>query len=371
MVDERISRLARLTVEYSLEVKKDDLIAISAPAFAEPLVLELTREIIKAGGHLYTRIYLPRTQEIYYKYAQNHQLDYVNPLMLEMIDKVDGYVVIYSSDNRKALTNVDPAKQARAAKAQTELQQRFTTRLKQGWYALVPYPSPSLAQEGNMGTEEYEEFVYHACLVDKPNPVKLWRQISDKQAKITSYLNTKNIVRFESQDVDFSAEVTGRNWVNADGHLNMPDGEVFTSPVEDSVEGTIRFSYPGIFMGKEVEGIELTFKKGVVIKGTAEKGQDLLDHILAIDEGAKRLGEIAVGTNPGITKFTKNILFDEKLTGTIHCALGNGFEESGGKNKSAIHWDLLADMTKDGKIFADDELFYKNGKFLMKIIEPE
>ncbi|MFW9830253.1 MAG: aminopeptidase [Candidatus Thorarchaeota archaeon] len=369
MVDERISRLAKLTVEYSLNVKKGDLVGIGAPAFAEPLVLELTREIMKAGGHPFIRISFPRAQEIFYRYAQEHQLDYVNPLLLDVVDKVDGYIVIYSSDNRKAMANVDPAKQARAAKAQTELQKRFTARLKQGWYALIPYPSASLAQEGNMGTEEYEEFVYRACLVDKPNPVELWKKISKKQAKITAYLNTKNLIRFESNDVDFTAKMTGRNWVNADGHLNMPDGEIFTSPIEDSAEGTIRFSYPGIFMGKEVEDISLTFEKGLVTKATAEKGQELLDHILDIDEGARRLGEIAIGTNPGITKFTKHILFDEKLTGTIHCALGTGFEESGGKNESAIHWDLLADMSKGGKIFADEELFYKNGKFLMKVIE--
>ncbi len=368
MVDERISRLAQLTVEYSLGVRKGDLVGVSAPAFAEPLVLELIRQIMKAGGHPHIRISLPRTQEIFYKYAQDHQLNYLNPLLLELIDKVDNYIVIYSFDNRKALTNVDPAKQAQAAKAQTELQKRFTARLRKGWYALIPYPTASLAQEGNMGTEEYEDFVYGACLVDKSNPVKLWKQISTKQAKITAYLNTKKTIRFESNDVDLTAKVTGRNWVNADGHLNMPDGEIFTSPIEDSVEGTIRFSYPGIFMGKEVDDITMQFEKGVVVKATAEKGQDLLDHILGIDEGAKRLGEIAIGTNPGITKFTKNILFDEKLTGTIHCALGNGFEEAGGKNESAIHWDILADMSKDGKIFADDELFYKNGKFLMKVI---
>ncbi|MFX0167928.1 MAG: aminopeptidase [Candidatus Hodarchaeota archaeon] len=369
MVDERISKLAQLTVEYSLGVKKGDLVSISAPTFAEPLVLELAREILKAGGHPFTRAYFPRAQELFFKYAQDHHLDYVNPLNLDIINKVDSYIVVHSSDNRKALTNVDPAKQARSAKAHTELQKAFTARLKKGWYALLPYPSASLAQEGNMGTEEYEEFVYGACLVDKPNPIKLWNEISKKQEKITKYLNTKNSVRFESNDVDLTAKVTGRKWVNADGHLNMPDGEIFTSPVEDSVEGTIRFSYPGIFMGKEVEDISMTFEKGVVTKATAEKGQDLLNQILEIDEGAKRLGEIAIGTNPGITKFTKNILFDEKLTGTIHCALGHGFEESGGKNESAIHWDLLADMTKGGKIFADDELFYKDGKFIMKVIE--
>lgn len=369
MIDERTSRLAQLTVQYSLEVKKGDLIGVSAPSFAEPLILELTREILKSGGHPFTRAYFSRSQEIFFKYAKDHQLDYLNPLLLDMVDKLDGYIVVYSSDNRKALTNVDPARQARAAKAQTELQKRFTSRLKRGWYALIPYPTPSLAQEANMGTEEYEAFVYGALLVDKPDPIKEWQKISKKQAKIKAYLDTKETIHFKSNDVDLVAKVKGRKWVNCDGHINLPDGEIFTSPIEDSVEGTIRFSYPGIFMGKEVEDVALTFEKGQVVKATAEKGQDLLEHILGIDEGAKRLGEIAIGTNPGITKFTKNILFDEKLTGTIHCALGNAFEEAGGKNESAIHWDLLADMTKNGEIYADDELFYKNGKFLMKIIE--
>lgn len=369
MIDERISRLARLVVQYSLEVEKADLIGISAPSFAEPLINELTREILKAGGHPFTRVYFSRSSEIFYKHAQDHQLDYLNPLLLDMIDKLDGYIVVYSSENRKALTNVDPARQARAAKAQTELQKRFTARLKRGWYALLPFPTPSLAQEANMGTEEYEDFVYSALLVDKRDPIKEWQKISATQAKIKTYLDKKATIHFKSTDVDLTAKIKGRSWVNCDGHLNLPDGEIFTSPIEDSVEGSIRFSYPGIFMGKEVIDVSLTFEKGEVVKATAEKGQDLLDHILSIDEGAKRLGEIAIGTNPGITKFTKNILFDEKLTGTIHCALGNGFEEAGSKNESAIHWDLLADMTKNGKIYADDELFYKNGKFLMKVIE--
>ena len=369
MVDERISRLARLTVEYSLGVSKGKLIAISGPSYAEPLLRELIREILLAGGHPYTRVGIPRSDEIFYKYAQEHQLDYLNPLNLYTIDNVDGYIVIYTSDNRKALSNIDPAIQARATKAQAELYKRFSDRLEQGWYALIPYPTPSLAQEAGMGTEEYEDFVYSACLLTKRNPVKEWQKLSAKQTKIKKYLDAKKEIRFVSDDVDFTALISGRKWVNADGHLNMPDGEIFTTPIEDSVEGTIRFSYPGIYMGKEVIDVTLIFEKGKVVKATAEKGQDLLDHILQIDEGAKRLGEIAIGTNPGITQFTKNILFDEKLTGTIHCALGNGFKETGGENESAVHWDLLADMTSGGHIYADGELFYKNGKFLMKVIE--
>jgi aminopeptidase len=326
------------------------------------------REVMKAGGYTFTRVSLPKAEEIFYTLAQDHQLDYVNPINRYSLETVDAYIVVNATDNRKNLSNIDPARQARAAKAQTEIQKLFMQRLKKGWYALIPFPTPSLAQEAAMGTEEYEDFVYHACLVDRKDPVKEWQRISAEQAKIKKYLDAKRSVHFVSKDVDLMAAVTGRPWVNCDGHLNMPDGEVFTSPIENSVEGTIRFSYPGIFMGKEIDDVALTFSKGKVVKATAAKGQDLLDHLLKIDEGAQRLGEIAIGTNPGITKFTKNILFDEKLTGTIHCALGNGFEESGSKNESAIHWDLLADMTHDGRVYADDELFYKDGKFLTKTI---
>lgn len=368
MTDERIQRLARLTVEYSLGVSKGQLVAINGPTFAEPLVLELVREVLKAGGYTFTRVSFPKSEEIFYTLAQDHQLDYVNPINRYTLETVDAYIVVYATDNRKNLSNVDPTRQARAAKAQTEIQKLFMQRFKKGWYALVPFPTPSLAQEAAMGTEEYEDFVYHACLVDRKDPVKEWQKISAEQAKAKKYLDTKRSVHFVSKDVDLTAEVTGRPWENCDGHLNMPDGEIFTSPIENSVEGTIRFSYPGIFMGKEIDDVTLTFNKGKVVKATAAKGQDLLDQVLKIDAGAQRLGEIAIGTNPGITKFTKNILFDEKLTGTIHCALGNGFPETGSKNESAIHWDLLADMTHGGQIYADKELFYKDGKFLAKVI---
>ena len=368
MVDERIRRLARLAVQYSLGVEKGQLIAISGPVVAEPLVRELTREVLLAGGHPHVRLSICNAEEIFFRHAQDHQLEYVNPIRRYELETVDGYIVVYAHDNAKALTGVDPARQAKAAKARTELQRIFASRLKRGWYTLVPYPTPGLAQEAEMGTEEYEDFVYGACLVDRRDPIQAWQRISQQQERIVRYLNGKKTIHFVGEDIDLTASVEGRTWENCDGHLNMPDGEVFTSPVEDSVEGIIRFTYPGIYMGKEVEDITLTFKKGQVVEATARKGQELLNHILQIDEGSRRLGEIAIGTNPGITRFTKNILFDEKLSGTIHCALGNGFPQCGGKNHSAIHWDLLADMTRRGEIYADDELFYRNGRFRTKVL---
>jgi aminopeptidase len=213
-----------------------------------------------------------------------------------------------------------------------------------------------------MSLGEYEDFVYHSCLLDKKDPVAEWKEIHKKQRKICDFLNTVENVRIVGEDTDLTLDVKGRKWVNASGERNMPDGEVFTGPVENSAEGKIRFTFPGVYMGREVQDILLTFKKGKVVEASATKGEALLKELIKI-EGAERVGEVAVGTNYGITRFTKNILFDEKMGGTIHMALGNDYLETGALNRSAIHWDILKDMKNNGEIYADGNLFYKNGKF--------
>ena len=219
-----------------------------------------------------------------------------------------------------------------------------------------------------MGLLEYEDFVAKACLLDKKNPVKEWRQISTMQDKFVGKLNKTKTMRFVGEDTDLSLSVEGRTWINCDGHLNMPDGEIFTCPIENSAQGRIRFTYPGIYarMGREVEDVVLTFKNGKVVKAEAEKGKDFLREILKIDAGAGRIGEISFGTNTRITKFTKNMLFDEKMGHCIHLALGFAplSKETGGKNKSAIHWDLLKDM-RTGEVYADNEIVYEKGRFTL------
>jgi aminopeptidase len=214
-----------------------------------------------------------------------------------------------------------------------------------------------------MSLPEYEDFVYGSCLVDKKDPVAEWKKIHKEQERICSKLDKSNKIRIVGEDTDLTFRTKERKWINCSGEHNMPDGEVFTTPIEDSANGTVRFTYPGIYTGKEVEDITLTFKNGKVTKASAAKGADLLKELLKI-EGANRLGEAAIGTNHGITRFTKNMLFDEKMAGTIHMALGNSYPETGGKNRSAIHWDILKDMKKNAEIYADNEIFYKNGKFL-------
>jgi aminopeptidase len=211
--------------------------------------------------------------------------------------------------------------------------------------------------------QEYEGFVYSSCLVDAENPIEEWKKIHRQQEKICDFLNQARKIRMVGEDTDVTFDVKGRKWINCSGKENMPDGEVFTGPVENSANGTVRFTFPGLFAGREVEDIRLTFKDGRVVKASAAKGDELLQQLLKV-EGADRLGETSIGTNYNITKFTKNMLFDEKMGGTIHMALGNSYPESGGVNKSAIHWDILKDMKKDAEIYADNKLFYKDGKFV-------
>ncbi len=215
-----------------------------------------------------------------------------------------------------------------------------------------------------MALAEYEDFVYSSCLVDKEDPIAEWKKIHQQQEKICDFLNQVDEIHITGEDTDLTFNVMSRKWINCSGKYNMPDGEVFTGPIENSANGTIRFTFPGIFSGREVEDITVTLKDGKVVKASAAKGDKLLQQLLKI-EGADHIGEAAIGTNYGITKFTKNMLFDEKMGGTIHMALGRSIPESGGLNKSAIHWDILKDMKKDGEIYADNKLFYKNGKFLI------
>jgi aminopeptidase len=229
---------------------------------------------------------------------------------------------------------------------------------------LCEFPTDSQAQECGLSRAEYEDFVFSACFLNNDNPSSRWEEVHATQQAAVDHLTNSQHVRFKGPDMDIAFSTVGRVWVNSDGKRNMPSGEVYTSPVEDSVEGHIRFSYPGIYMGQEIENIHLEVHKGEVVKWEAAKGKELLDHLLEI-QGANRFGEAAIGTNNGIQRFSRNMLFDEKMGGTIHMALGSSYGEAHGKNESAIHWDLLADMRHGGEIFADGEVIYRDGRFII------
>lgn len=365
MVDKRMERLAKLCVHYSVDVKPKEMVIIQGSDLAFPLIHELYKECLLSDAYPQIMPTLD-VQYTFFRYAKEHQLQFVSPLDKFLAENIDVSIGIFCQPNPKRLTNIDPAKMRTRTASRREIADIFYRReaeKKFRWTGL-PFPIDAEAQEASMALPEYEDFVYTSCLVDREDPIEEWTRIQKEQEKFCRFLNQTGEIRVVGEDTDLTFNVKGRKWINCSGQKNMPDGEVFTAPVENSVNGTIRFTFPGIFSGREVEDIKLTFKGGRVVKASAAKGDELLQQLLKV-EGADRLGETAIGTNYEITRFTKNMLFDEKMGGTIHMALGfNPIPETGGLNKSGLHWDILKDMKKGGEIYADGKLFYKNGKFL-------
>ncbi|MBD3368607.1 MAG: aminopeptidase [Candidatus Eisenbacteria bacterium] len=365
MRDERYAKLADVLVNYSVGVEKGDLVAIQGAHLAEPLLLEIYRKALEARAYPFMRVRLPAAAEIFYRTATKTQLKHLNPISEFELEKIDKVISIWADENTKSLANVDPRKQATRSAATAPLFKRWMEREAAGELLWVgtQFPCNASAQDAEMSLEEYEDFVLGACLVDRKDPIKAWKSISRKQAKIVKRLNGTKKVRVVTKGTDLTMSVKGRTWVNCDGTSNMPDGEIFTGPVEDSVEGTISFSYPAFYFGREAHGVQLTFKKGRVTKAKAAKGEDFLHAMLDSDEGARRIGEFAIGTNYAVQQFTRNTLFDEKIGGTVHMAVGASIPESGGVNESGVHWDMVTDMRDGGKIYADGRIVYKDGKF--------
>jgi len=368
MKDPRYEKLAGVLVHYCLGVGKGDLFQINATPLSAPLVTEVYREGLAAGAHPFTRVGLPSLTEVYFRTAKKHQLTYVSPITEFTVEKVDKLLSIRAQENTKAMANVDPKKQATSQASQRKIFERFMERsaAKELDWCGTQYPCNASAQDAEMSLDEYEDFVLKACLVHKKDPVAAWKKVHREQAKLCKFLDERKTLRVVAPGTDITMSVAGRKWINSDGKKNMPSGEIFTTPIEDSVEGTIAFSFPACYVGLEVHDVRLTFKKGKVVKATAGRGKDLLLSKLDIDEGARFVGEMAIGTNYAIQKFTKNTLFDEKIGGTIHMALGASYPDTGGKNKSSIHWDMVNDMREGGKIYADGKIIYKDGQFTIK-----
>jgi len=366
MVDSRIKNLAKLCVQYSVDVKPKEKVFIQGNVLSFPLIKELYKECLLKGAYPTIMPSLD-VEYLFFKYAKEDQLRFVPPLQKFLAKEADVAINVSCEPNPKRLTNINPEKIKTHRSSRKEIMETFLRRSAQGKlkWVLLPYPINNQAQEAAMSLEEYEDFVFSSCLLDKKDPVSEWKKIDKKQEKVCQFLNQVNKIHILGENTDLLLRVKNRKWINCSGKLNMPDGEVFTGPLENSANGTVRFTYPGIVAGREVEDITLTFKDGKVVKATAVKGDELLQQMLKI-KGADRIGEIAIGTNYGITQFSKNMLFDEKMGGTIHMALGASYPESGGLNKAAIHWDIVKDMKKEAEIYADNKLFYKNGKFLIK-----
>ena len=368
MADIRAEKLADLLVNYSVAVKPGDKVVIQGETSGEPLIKAVFAKVLQAGGYPFVMATLPGMEDIMYKYGNDEQLKFLPEPYMQVMSTYNARIYVFSDSNTKALSNVDPAKTVIRSQSRSELMKIMMKRSAAGElrWVLGPYPTNALAQDAEMSLTDYEEFVYGACLPDLNDPVGYWKNFSARQDKIVNWLKGKKTIHVVGKETDLRLSIAGRNFENCDGRMNMPDGEVFTGPVEDSMEGHVYFSYPAIYGAHEVTGVRLTFEKGEVVKATADKNQDYLIKTIATDAGSKRVGEFAIGTNEGIKKFTREILFDEKIGGSFHMALGSGYPETGSTNESAIHWDMVCDLRDGGEIRVDDILFYKNGKFVIK-----
>lgn len=373
MADTRIQKFAKILVEHSTRIVPGDRVLIEATTAAEPLVRELFIQIMEKGGHPHPMIAFPgmmpfSQEEFYLTYAGDAQLDFVPTFYKIAYDQFESRIRIHSSTNTRGTTNIDPLKSQRRSQATsviTEAQMRRGAEGKFKWVTTL-YPTDAYAQDAGMSLKEYEDFVFNAVHANEDDPIAYWRGTEAGQQKAIDFLADKDIVTLRGPNVDLSLSIKGRKFMNSIGIYNMPDGEIYTGPVEDSLNGWVKFTYPAIYGGVAVEGAELVFSRGRVEQAKAEKNEAYLIKMLESDEGSRRVGEFAIGTNFDINRFTGNILFDEKIGGTFHMALGAGYPETGSKNKSSIHWDLICDLRTDSEIFADGELFYKNGKFMFE-----
>ena len=369
MTDLRVQKVAQILIDHSTQVGQDDRVAITASTEAEPLVKALYELVLKRGGHPHVLFDFQGQDEIFFAQADEHQLDFV-PLFHKMaFEEFDVLIKIRAETNTRALASVDAGRQTRRQKTMFSLIQ---AQLRRGadkslrWMSTL-YPTNAYAMEADMGFEEYRDFVFRAMHADDgtPDPVAHWQGIKAEQQRIIDNIQGHDLVEIKGPNVDLSLSIKDRIFKNACGEHNMPDGEIYTGPVEDSANGWVHYTYPAMLHGRIVNGIKLEFEQGKVVNASAKENEEYLLKMIDTDKGSRYIGEFAIGTNFEIDRFTKSILFDEKIGGTFHMALGAGYPETGSQNKSDIHWDMICDLRHDSEIKVDGELFYANGEFVV------
>ena len=365
-MSERLRRFAEVVVGYCGGVEPDDLVVLQGTMNVEPLIEQLYAAVLRAGGSPATRV-MPELGELLLTEGSEEQIQWLTPGEREDIEQADVWIVVEAPSNTKELTAVDPERQALRQRARSSLRERYLERALNGdlRWVLTAFPTNAAAQDAEMSLAEYEEFVYGSALLDADDPVARWREFSGELRRVVEFLSPKQELRFVTEGTDITFAVGGRTWVAADGHENFPDGEVFTAPHDESTDGVIAFTYPAVFEGRQVDDVRLRFRGGEVVEATASRGEDFLREMVAVDDGARRVGELAFGLNDAVSVFTRNILFDEKIGGTMHLALGSAYPECGGTNRSALHWDMICDLRSGGEVYADGELVYRDGRFLL------
>lgn len=358
-MDPRTHALADLLCGYCIDAQPRDVVTVHCEPSAQPLAEAVYEELIERGAWPVLEMIPDNCRFAHLDTPYDHHLDEANPWHASGIRKVDARIAIISSTNTRALASIAPARQARAGKTARTLW-RKPKNLR--WVGTL-FPTPAYAQEAGMSLPDFEDFVYGATFADERNPVSAWKALGRKQERLARKLDQVSTVRILAEDTDITLSVGGRTWINSDGKRNMPSGEVFTGPVETSAEGYIRFDFPVVQGGRMIEGVRLVFRKGRVVEATAERNQDYLLTMLDMDSGARRLGELGIGTNFGIDRFIRTILFDEKIGGTVHLAVGNSYPETGGRNRSNLHWDMIKDLRKGGQLLVDGKVIQEDGVF--------
>ena len=353
------ARFARLLSGWCLDVQPGQQVMIASTTLAEPLLLALQAELLERGAWPLLRVALPGQEEGFWASAQDAHLDAFAATDLAEVQSTDASLRIQAPANTSALAGVDPARLARAARARLPIRE---AAMQRRWCATL-WPTPALAQRAGLSTLDFSALVERALFLDRPDPVQAWKELSEGQARLIEKLAVTREIRIEAEGTDLVLDVSGRTWVNSDGKRNMPSGEVFTGPHESSANGTIRFTIPATPSGVDVAGVELTFRDGVVVDARAERGEEYLIQTLDTDAGARRLGELGIGTNFGLDRPTGMVLLDEKIGGTVHLAVGSSYPETGGVNESAVHWDLVCDLRRGGRLLADGEPLLVDGAF--------
>src|SRR6266571_387833 len=366
LIDSRLSRWAQVLVHYSLNVQPGNLVAIHSGIEAIPLTREVYREVLRAGGHPELLLEMEDAREIYLKEANEEQLAFVSPVTQLITERCDRLLFVDAETNTRRLSRVDSTRAAKRRKAHDAVDTLRSQRTAQGLmrWCYTQYPTQAYAQEANMSLEEYCEFVFNACMLNDPDPIVRWQELAARHKELLAWLKGRKQVHIVGEDTDLTISIEGRSFFACDGQVNFPDGEIYASPVEDSAQGTIRFNLPTSYDGHAVDDIRLRFEHGRIVEAHAARSEDYLLSMLNMDEGAQRIGEFAFGTNYGIREATRNVLYDEKIGGTIHMALGRSYPESGGLNVSALHWDMVYDVRAQGEVWVDGELFLKDGSYL-------
>jgi aminopeptidase len=363
----RLDRLADVLVRYSVAVGPADVVSLNGPSLAEPLLLALYRTVLEVGGHPLLVMAPAQCAELLFEHGADEQLAFRNPLEMREVEAVDVAIHVLATHDVRAFSRIDPARQAMRRKARQPLMDKFLERAnrKELRWSATPYPCASAAREAEMTLSAYDDFLFAAGLLDREDPADAWRAQGQRQERLIDFLRNIHELRFVKPGAtDVRINVAGRKWINGDGHVNFPDGEVFTAPWEDETEGVVTFDCPTVHCGRDVQGARLVFRAGRVVEATAAVGEDYLVRVLEQEPGTRILGEVALGCNYAIGQATRNALLDEKIGGTFHLALGAAYPETGGRNHSGLHWDLVSDLRGGGHVEADGILISRDGRFV-------